>query len=167
MRALALFIYCILLFAAFAGGYWLGCPKNLELRAENLVTELRAESLELSKNAERAEATAVKSRPKVKAAEEALEISTETRIASGFSINDLPEPFIAEFEALKELTIIQAAQLQLETQRGDAWRDAALAQRELASLVLEQQWRLANEAKRKGFAWGMGAGAILALAVLL
>ena len=126
-----------------------------------------AEAEKIIETAIEAETITIDSRHKVETAIEALGAATKTRIQSGLSIDDLPEPIAVEYSAMQELIRVQSAQLELEIRRGDAWKDAALAYQELSALLTLEQGRLIKSAKSRGFRWGLGTGAVLALAVLL
>jgi hypothetical protein len=114
------------------------------------------------------EGKAIAARPKAKMAAEAVKIATETRVASAISLDGLPEA-AAEFEAMKNLIDALHAQLELEIQRGNAWKEAALAQQELVAALQEQQGALIKAGRRKGLAWGAagGATAVILLVALL
>jgi hypothetical protein len=121
------------------------------------------ERVEIAKEiAVETELRVIEYRPIVIEAREALIAATETRIEAGISIDDLPAPVIAEYQAMTELISSLETQLALEIQRGDAWRDAFWEQEQLVALLREQ----GKSEKRKGFIWGSGLSAALLLVLL-
>ena len=160
----ALLALLALLALAFAAGHFFGSRQAQPLLPQALA-EAGERADEAVQEAVQAEETAIAIRPAVEAAMEALEIATETRVRSGLTFDSLPKPIAQEMAALRGLVRAQAEQLEAEMRRGDAWKAAAMASQEHASLLAKE----ARSAKGKGFRRGLagGAGAALLLVVLL
>jgi hypothetical protein len=122
-----------------------------------------------TKGAEILEAKAAAARPRVQAKKEALQEATETRIASSITLDGLPVPMAAEFNAMAAYITALEMQLEIETQRGDMWRDAAMAQLELVTTLREHQNNLIKNERRRALKWGAagGAAAVILLVALL
>jgi hypothetical protein len=167
MRATTLIIATTFLVAAV---FWLMKPKTaVPAEAQEAVKEATAKAEIATHAATAVENKAIAARPKVKIASEAAKTSTETRIASNISIDDLPQPVTAEFNAMINLIETLQTQLDFEIQRGDAWQDAALAQNELITTLQEQQASLIKATRWKGLKWGavIGAVGVILLVVLI
>jgi hypothetical protein len=176
MKKLAILIALALSLIGLLIVLYLGCwpktarpPEAKESIAKEAVSAAAAKAETLAKETEAVEAAAIAARPKVRAKKEALQKTIETRAASSLNLDDLPTPMamLAEFEAMRELIAALEAQLELEAQRGDAWRDAALAQQALANTLREQQGALLKAERRKGLKWGAAGGAAVVLLLVL
>jgi hypothetical protein len=149
---------------------WLLLPRQKPApEAIEIVKAAQAKADIATQEAAAAEVKAVGARPRARAAKEALQEKIEIRIASSINLDGLPAPVLAEFEAMRELVDAMEAQLEFETRRGDMWRDAALAQQELVSVLQGQQENLTKAAHRKGLKWGAigGAAAVILLVALI
>jgi hypothetical protein len=164
MKSLA--VIALALAVALIAFFWLSKPRTVF--APDAIDVVKAATVKAETAMEAAvvtETKAVASRPKVEAAKEALQEKIEVRIASCINLDDLPAPVLAEFEAMRELVDAMEKQLEFEKQRGDMWRDAALAQQELVSTLQEQQENLTRAANKKGLKWGFVGGVALAILV--
>jgi uncharacterized protein (DUF885 family) len=115
------------------------------------------------------EAKVATARRDAKAAIVAADKAVETRIKAGIRLSDFPPQVSAENEALAAVISSLALQAEIEKQRGDAWMAAAIASQEAADAARNQLEAVAKAERRKGLKWGLGigAGAILILAVLI
>jgi hypothetical protein len=134
-----------------------------------IVTHTAQVAKEATEVALQVEAVAEESRPIVEAATVKVAKAKKTRIDAGITVADLPMPVADEFGAMLELITAQAVQIDLEIERGDRWKDAALAHQAAADAARNQLQATAKAERRKGFKWGAltGAGAVAIIAVLL
>jgi hypothetical protein len=121
---------------------------------------------EAAKAAAEAETKAVEARPKVAAAKRRARAASEGR-AAVIPLEALPVAVQVEMEALADLAAELEAQVDMEAARGDAWKDAAEAEREVAAAVLEEGERQAKAAWRRGAKVGAGVAAAAVILILI
>jgi hypothetical protein len=147
---------------ALLGLLWLLMPRS-KPEAKEIVKAAETKAETATKEAMAAETKAIAARPKVQAAKAALQEAAETRIAPNLGLDGLPGPLAAEFETMRGYIAALEIQLDLEARRGDMWKEAALAQKELVAALQEQQAALIKAERRKGLAWGAAGGAAAAI----
>jgi hypothetical protein len=164
------YVAVVALALAVAGGFMFFMPRaKFAPEAKEIIKAAEAKAEAATKEAEILEANAAAARPRVRAKKEALQEAAETRIASNINLDGLPMPMVAEFDAMAAYITALESQLEIEKQRGDRWRDAAMAQLELVTTLTEQNNNLIKAELRRGLKWGAagGAAAVILLVVLL
>jgi hypothetical protein len=83
------------------------------------------------------------------------------------ALEDLPAPILTEFTAMSALIAALEDQIEKETQRGDAWKSAAEAQKDRADAIEENHEAILKSERKKAYLWGGGAGAALAILLMV
>jgi len=136
--------------------------------AEGSCGPIEAAAAEAVDAAVAAETKAVEARSRAKVARQRAKAAAKGREAAPMPLECLPVAVQVEIEALADLVVELEAQVVLEAARGDAWKEAALAEQEAAAAVQAETKGRGRAAWRRGVKVGAaGAAAVVLILVLL